>query len=98
MIAWDIARPFRVWALRRRKERTEGRIFSWWGIRRTRNSELERTISLASRQAALAKRILFLSRTQQIFHLWHVIHRPFSFSLAAFVIIHITVVIWLGYY
>lgn len=98
MIAWDITRPVRVWALRRRGAQAQGHLFSGGGIWRTQNPELERTISLASRQMALSKRILFFSRTHQIFHLWHVIHRPFSFSLAAFVIIHVTVVTWLGYF
>ena len=98
MIAWDIARPFRVWALRRRGSKAGGGSFSWGGLWRTRNSELEHAISLASKQAALSKRIVFLSRTHQIFHLWHIIHRPFSFSLATFIIIHVAVVFWLGYY
>jgi hypothetical protein len=68
------------------------------GILHTRRAALERAISLASEQAALAKQILFLSKTLRVFHLWHVIHRPFSLSFAILVIIHVTVVISLGYF
>jgi hypothetical protein len=40
----------------------------------------------------------FLERVQQVFHLWHVVHRPFSYSFVALVAIHITVVLLLGYF
>jgi hypothetical protein len=32
-----------------------------------------------------------------VFHLWHVIHRPFSYSFAILSILHVTVVLLLGY-
>ncbi len=98
MIVWDIARPFRIWSLRRHAMKAKGRFLVFWGIIPTRNPELERAIDLASKQTALSKRILFLSKTHRVFHLWHVIHRPFSLSFAAFAIIHVAVVTWLGYY
>jgi hypothetical protein len=98
MIGMDILRPFRVWSLRRSGIRADGR-FPWFGgVIRTGNRELEEAILLASKQSALSGRILFLSKTQRVFHGWHIIHRPFSISFAVFVIIHVTVVTWLGYY
>lgn len=98
MVWLDVSRPFEVWALRRSASGVAGRILSLGGVLHGRNVELEKTISLASSQAALAKRILFLSRTHRVFHLWHVVHRPFSLSFAIFVIIHVSVVVWLGYF
>jgi hypothetical protein len=32
-----------------------------------------------------------------VFHLWHVIHRPFSYSFALLAVIHIAVVTMMGY-
>jgi hypothetical protein len=55
-------------------------------------------MSTLSRRAALSRKILFLSKTQRLFYLWHVIHRPFSVSFALLVIIHVAVVLLLGYY
>jgi hypothetical protein len=98
MVALDIARPLRVWALRRKGRSFLQNVGTLGGIIGTTNRELERAVSLASRQAALSKRILYLSKTQRVFHLWHIVHRPFSISFAIFVIIHITVVFWLGYF
>ncbi len=95
MVLLDLARPFKVWALRRRRA---GAAFTLGGILPTRQPELERAISLASGQAALAKKVLFLSKTHRVFHLWHVVHRPFSLSFAILVLIHVAVVISLGYY
>jgi hypothetical protein len=66
-------------------------------LRASGNRALERAIDAARDEAALAKRILFLSRSQQVFHLWHVVHKPFSYSFAALALIHIFVVINLGY-
>ena len=45
----------------------------------------------------LSKRVLFLDQTQRVFHLWHVIHRPFSYAFAILAIIHIVVVSGLGF-
>jgi hypothetical protein len=98
MISLDIWRVFRIWSLRRRGAEASRRVVSWGGILPTRNTELERAISLASKHAALSKRILFLSKTHRVFHLWHVVHRPFSLSFAVFVVFHVAVVTWLGYY
>jgi len=98
MVMLDIVRPFRVRSLRRRGLKSGGHSAFAAGILPTRNSELEKAIRLASRQATLSKRILFLSKTHRLFHGWHIIHRPFSISVAIFVIIHVAVVTWLGYY
>ncbi len=60
--------------------------------------DLRRVLRAAKRQASLSKDALFLSRIQRLFHLWHVIHRPFSYSLVVFGLLHIVVVMYLGYY
>jgi hypothetical protein len=97
MIWLDLKRPFQVSRLRLRAEG-----FGAWlafGILRTRSSqvELELAIQMARRQASLSKRVLFLSRTKQVFSLWHVVHRPFSYSFALLALVHIAVVLGLGY-
>ncbi len=95
----DLTRPFKVWALRRHATKgIAGRLLTLGGILHTRNVELEKVISMASEQASLSKRILFLSTTHRVFHLWHIVHRPFSLSFAIFVIIHVAVVVTLGYF
>jgi hypothetical protein len=72
-------------------------LISLFGILATGKPELEFAIQTARKQASLAKRILFLSRTKQVFNLWHVIHRPFSYSFAILAILHIVVVLGMGY-
>lgn len=98
MIVLDMLRPFKVWSLRRRGMKAGGRSAFLGGIIRSGNAGLESAIELTSRQAALSKRILFLAKTQRVFHGWHVIHRPFGISFALFVLIHVAVVTWLGYF
>jgi hypothetical protein len=58
---------------------------------------LEVAIRAARKQVSLAKRVLFLSRTRESFGLWHVIHRPFSYSFAILAIFHMVVALGLGY-
>ncbi len=98
MVVWDLVRPVRVWSLRRRKESAWGKLMTLGGILPSRHEELEKAIQLVSKQTALWKRLLFLSKTERVFFLWHVVHRPFSLSFAIFVLIHVGVVISLGYF
>ena len=98
MVALDIARPFHVARLRIQLLSVVEVIITCGGLFRTNNVELERTITLAREQAALSKRLLFLNRAQQVFHLWHVVHKPFSYSFAVLALLHIGVVFVLGYF
>jgi len=98
MVMLDLARPLKVWSIRRRSEGPLGKVLTLGGILPSRHYELERAILLVSKQAALAKRILFIAKAERVFFLWHVIHRPFSLSFAIFVIIHVGVVVSLGYF
>jgi hypothetical protein len=97
MIYLDIKRPFQVSWLRLRAAGFGAWVGSLFGILLTRNPELEFAIQTARKQASLSKRILFLSRTKQVFNLWHVIHRPFSYSFAILAILHIVVALGMGY-
>ncbi len=98
MVALDLARPIKVCALRWRKQGLWGRVVTLGGMLPTRHADLENAIGLVRRQAALSKRIVFLSKTERVFYLWHVVHRPFSLSFAVFVLIHVGVVVALGYF
>ena len=69
-----------------------------WRLRRHASAELKQALAAASRQAALSKDVLFLSKVKRLFHAWHVIHRPFSYSLAVLAVLHIFVVTFLGYW
>ncbi len=84
MALLDLKRPFLLWRLRRRAGGS--------------SPELRDAVAAVRRQAALSKEILFLSKAQQIFHLWHVVHRPFSYSFLLLVVLHVAVVLLLGYY
>ncbi len=98
MISLDVMRPFRIAAIRRGALGWGEKFSTFGGLLRTRNYALENAISTAREEASLSKRILFLSRSQQVFHLWHVIHKPFSYSFALLAIIHIVVVSMMGYF
>jgi hypothetical protein len=97
MLMLDLARPFHVARLRQRALGWGGVFSTLGGLLPSSHAEVEGVIHIAREQAALSKRILFLSRSQQVFHLWHVVHRPFSYSFAVLACIHIGVVLLLGY-
>ena len=98
MISLDFARALRIAKLRRRSLRFGEKVQTMGGLLPSRHTGLERVISHAREEAALAKRVLFLSRSQQVFHLWHVVHKPFSYSFALLALIHIVTVIMMGYF
>jgi hypothetical protein len=97
MIWLDVKRPLQISSLRLRAAGLSEWFTSLFGILPTRKLSLEIAIVAARKQASLAKRVLFLSRTRQVFGLWHVIHRPFSYSFAILAIIHIVVAMGLGF-
>ena len=97
MMWLDLKRPFQISWLRLRDGGAGAWFGSLFGILKTSNRDLEQAIGIARRQASLSKRVLFLSKTKQVFELWHVIHRPFSYSFALLAIVHIVVVLDLGY-
>ena len=98
MMILDLVRSFRVAAVRRHALPFGQKLSTLAGFLPTRNTGLERAISVAREEASLAKRVLFLSRSQQVFHLWHVVHKPFSYSFAILALIHIVVVMMMGYF
>ena len=50
------------------------------------------------RQKALAhRRLLIWDRVQELFHYWHVIHKPFAIVMYLFMVVHIAVALMTGY-
>jgi hypothetical protein len=97
MILIDLRRPFQISLLRLQAAGFGAWLLSLFGLRRTKDLKLERGIAVVRRQAGLSKRILFLQRTQQVFNLWHVVHRPFSYAFAVLAIVHLSLVLYMGY-
>lgn len=97
MFALDLGRPFRVARLRRTSSKFGANLLSIGGLLSTGKPEVEQIVRLVRRKAQLAKRVVFLDQTQRVFHLWHVIHRPFSYAFAILAVIHIIVVSGLGF-
>jgi SAM-dependent methyltransferase len=68
------------------------------GVHVSGHSDVNRALAAIRKQAALSKDALFLGKVQQMFKLWHVIHRPFSYSLAIMATLHIMAIMFLGYF
>jgi len=97
MFLIDFKRPFQTSLARLKSAGFGPWLFSFCGLRSTSDVKLERALTVASTQAALSKRILYLSRTHQVFGLWHIIHRPFSYAFAILALIHIGLALFMGY-
>lgn len=98
MMILDVVRFFRVARLRRHALSFRQSIATFAGFLPTRHRELEKAIRAAASEAALSKRVLFLSRSQKVFHLWHVVHKPFSYAFAVLAMLHIGLQFVLGYF
>jgi hypothetical protein len=87
MIVMDIERPLLFWKVRSkaRRERKTG-------------AEFDAAMLAFKRQSKLAKEIAFLSQAERIFHLWHIVHRPFSHAFGILSALHVTIILLLGYY
>jgi len=98
MMILDVLRFFRVARLRRHALGFARSFQTLAGFLPTRHRELEKAIRAAAAEAALSKRVLFLSRSQKVFHLWHVVHKPFSYAFAVLATLHIGLQFVLGYF
>jgi hypothetical protein len=98
MLLFDLLFPLRIWRLRQKMLWSKRRWWSLVGFGRGQNVVLERAISMAREQTLLTKKILFLSKSHRMLHLWHIIHRPFSYSFAVLASIHVILMLMLGYY
>ena len=97
MFVLDIARVFRVAKLRRHALSFGEKLSSFGGFLATQNPDVERAVGAAREDAALTKRILFLKRSEQVFHLWHVVHKPFSYTFALLALFHIGLALSMGF-
>jgi hypothetical protein len=97
MISLDLRLPFQVAALRRASSSFGGMLGSAGGLLSSANPEVERVVRLVRKKASFSRRVVFLDHTHRVFHLWHVIHRPFSYAFAVLAIFHIAVVMGLGF-
>ena len=52
---------------------------------------------LVHQKAMLERRLTLWNRLQQLFHYWHVFHKPFAVVMYVFMIVHIVVVLLTGY-
>jgi hypothetical protein len=63
-------------------------------VPRSLQSEFERVV----RQKALARRrILLWDRMHELFHYWHVMHKPFALVMYLFMVVHVAVAVMTGY-
>jgi hypothetical protein len=97
MFVLDFKRPLRSSRIRLHRLGLGKWLLHAGGLFSTGDHKLEYAIRVAEDQAKLSKRILFLNRAQQVFNLWHVVHRPFSYAFATLALIHIALALIMGY-
>jgi hypothetical protein len=97
MLRLDCARPFLVSRLRLRVLHGSRRVATLGGLLASDDRELETIVANIRRQSRLREAMAFLDRTERVFHLWHVVHRPFSISFVALILIHIGVALSVGF-
>ncbi len=60
-------------------------------------THLQHVVVLTQRKIKLQRRILALEKVEQLFHYWHVFHKPFAFIMYFIMIVHVGIAVWLGY-
>jgi hypothetical protein len=93
----DLSLQFRVARFRVRVLGLGTGFRSLAGLLPTEHAELEEVIRLGCKEARLSRRLLLLSRAQQVFRLWHIVHKPFSYSFVVLALLHIAVAMIFGF-
>jgi len=96
MLRIDLARPFRVSRLRRHALRGAQFLTTMGGFLPSHDKDVETIVANLRRQSRLTTAVAFLDRTERIFHLWHIVHRPFSISFVILIAVHIGVALSVG--
>jgi len=86
IVRFDLRRMRFLWRLKRHHTAT---------VRE--HDDLLAVLSLVRRHAALSKDALFLDHMRRVFHLWHIVHRPFSYALLLMATLHVGVVLLFGF-
>jgi hypothetical protein len=84
----SLALRWRLWVFRRKLRRD---------LRNAPRSLLREATRAARQKAMLERRLVLWSRLQQLFHYWHVFHKPFAIVMYLFMIVHVAVALVTGY-
>jgi hypothetical protein len=79
------------WRLRARLRRLRAGV----GLRERKAGR--RLAALVLRKAVLHRRLLLWDRLRELFHYWHVVHKPFALLMYLFMVVHIAVAWATGY-
>jgi hypothetical protein len=67
------------------------------GLRIRSDRILHQLLAVARQKVLFQRRILLWQRLQQLFHYWHVFHKPFAIVMYLFMAVHVTVAVVTGY-
>lgn len=87
MLFADIMRPMRLIGIRRQ-------------LKRRLNipaSKAKVLIRLITEKALMDRRINQWKKVHQLFHYWHVFHKPFAVIMYVIMFVHVGITVWLGY-
>lgn len=97
MLSADLVRPFRIVKLRLKILGAAAVIPSILRIGGPGESALDEVLGAARTQALLSRRVLLLSQAKRILRLWHIVHKPFSYTFAILALVHIGVAVMFGF-
>jgi hypothetical protein len=78
----------------RRRRAVRSALHGWKGVPPHARWEIER---LLARKAALAQRVQLWRRVHELFHYWHVLHKPLALVMYLFMALHVAVALLTGY-
>jgi hypothetical protein len=87
-IRQDVTLKARARNLRRRLSR---------GSNREPGPVIDELVHLARESLLLQRRIAFLDATSELFHHWHVFHKPFAYIMLFIMVVHVGVTVVFGY-
>ena len=59
--------------------------------------QTKKLIETMKKKAILNRRIILWEKVHQLFHYWHVIHKPFAIVMYLIMIIHVALTVIFGY-
>ena len=83
----DIFRLFRIKKIRKALRRSS----------RLSKKQIRILIGLMKKKAYIHRRLILWNKIHQLFHYWHVFHKPFAFIMYFIMVVHVVLTVFFGY-
>ncbi len=79
------------------RKRIRHKIRHWLQQEGIPKEKQQQLVQLVWRRLEIEQKLILWNKIHQMFHYWHVFHKPFAIIMYLILVVHVAIAIWLGY-